>query len=66
VTTAHNQAALDAALMLARNRFLCFRCSNATAMAVIVLGAVRAGLSQREAERTARSGAHTGAGVASV
>jgi hypothetical protein len=38
----------------------------ATAEAVIAAAAMRAGLSQREAERTARSGVHAGAGVANV
>jgi hypothetical protein len=37
-----------------------------TAMALIAMAAVRAGLGQREAERTARSGVYTGAGAANV
>jgi hypothetical protein len=37
-----------------------------TAAAVIASAAVRAGLGQREAERTARSGVYTGAGAANV
>jgi hypothetical protein len=37
-----------------------------TAQAVITLAAVRAGLSRGEAERTARSGIRTGAGLANV
>jgi hypothetical protein len=37
-----------------------------TAVTVITAAAVRAGLSEHEAERTARSGVHVGAGVASV
>jgi hypothetical protein len=38
----------------------------ATAEAVIAAAAMRAGLSRREAERTARSGVYAGAGVANV
>jgi Bifunctional DNA primase/polymerase, N-terminal len=37
-----------------------------TAASVIAAAAMRAGLSQQEAERTARSGVHAGAGVANV
>jgi hypothetical protein len=37
-----------------------------TAAAVIAAAAMRAGLGQREAERTARSGVLAGAGVANV